>query len=196
MKKFLSLASVVSLLFLMNCASNIRTKNYTESDLGKFKTFAYLPSTSFNTKEFGNNVDTKVEESLINILNDKMIEKGYSLNTTEPDLLVLLATSNQIKSNLKNNRNNYQDAPTEAGSASNSPNFASTSSTDYKRYLGNSDEVLLNKAYKSGSLIVEVFNSKTKELVWIGIAEDFKAHISDQTLMSRMINEIFKEFPN
>ncbi len=55
---------------------------------------------------------------------------------------------------------------------------------------------LTRPSMDQGSLVVEVFDKNSKELVWIGIAENYKAHISDQTLMSRMISEVFKEFPN
>ncbi|WP_299364191.1 DUF4136 domain-containing protein [Winogradskyella sp.] len=193
MKTISKLFPLLGLLILMSCASNIKSKKYTDDDFNSFKTFAYLPSTAFNVAEFSKESDQSIEESLIATMNDKMIEKGFSVDTNNPDLLVLLSTSNEIKSNLNNN--NYEQAPSGGSSSGNSPNYASVSSTDYKRYFSNSEDALYNKPYKKGTLIVQVFSKASKELVWVGIAEDFKAHISDQTLMTRMINEIFNEFP-
>ncbi|WP_299526706.1 DUF4136 domain-containing protein [Winogradskyella sp.] len=195
MKTISKLFPFLGLLILMSCASNIKSKTYTKDDFTNFKTFAYLPNTSFSMDEFNAETDASIEESLIATMNDKMVGKGLSVDTNNPDLLVLLSTSNEIKSNLQNQKNNYE-TPTQGGSsAGNSPNYASVSSSDYKRYFSNSEDALYNKPYKKGTLIVQVFSKATKELVWVGIAEDFKAHISDQTLMTRMINEIFEEFP-
>lgn len=187
---------VLALLILTSCASNIKTKKFKDVDFNDFKTFAYLPNTAFKIEEFNNNSDKSVEESVIEALNNKMVEKGFSLNKDNPDLLVLLTTSNQVKSNLNDrNKNKYQQAPLSGVSNSNSPNYATVSSNDYSKYFSKSEEELGDRPYKSGTLIVEIFSSQSKELLWVGIAEDFKAHISDQTLSTVMINEIFKEFP-
>jgi hypothetical protein len=181
----------------MGCASNVKSKKYTDDDFNSFKTFAYLPNTSFKIDEFNADMDKSIEESLITTMNEKMVEKGFSVDIKNPDLLVLLSTSNAIRSNLRGRSNNYyEQAPIDGGSTSgNSPNYASVTDTDYKRYFRNSENALNNQPYKEGTLIVQVFNKTTKQLVWSGMAENFKAHISDPTLMTRMINEIFKKFP-
>lgn len=196
MKKVTTLLTVFLLTLIFSCATNVKTKQYSKDSFDSFKTFAYLPNTSFKVEDFESRSSSSIQESLITTLNTKMVEKGYKVDTENPDLLVLLATTKEIQSNLDNRKNNYEQAPSNSrGSNANSPNYASISSTETKSYFSTSDEALLNKAYKEGTLVVEIFNSKTKELVWVGIAENFKAHISDQTLMTRMINEIFKEFP-
>ena len=201
MKKIFKYLPVLGLLVLMSCASNVRTKKYSNDDFNNFKTFAYLPNTELSADEFNRGFDRSVEESLVALMNDKMVEKGFSINENEPDLLILLTTSDEIKSNFLN-KNKYEQAPTrnDGGNSSSSPNFASgsaasLSSIDYGSYSSQGEEIIGNKAYKKGTLIVEVFNRKSKELLWVGIAENFIAHISDQTLMSRMISEIFEEFP-
>jgi len=200
MKKALRYLPVLSLLLLMSCASNVRTKTYTDTDFNNFKTFAYLPNTAFDASEFNTGSDKSVEASLIELMNDKMVEKGFSVNTDNPDLLILLTTSDEIKSNLIN-RNKYEQAPAQSDSGNASvPNYtsgsvASLSSVDYGSYSSKGEAIVGNKAYKKGTLIVEVFSTASKDLLWVGIAEDFIAHISDQTLMSRMISEIFEEFP-
>ena len=196
MKRISQMFTVIGLVILTNCASNIKSKSYTDNDFKTYKTFAYLPNTAFKVEDFNKATDQSVEATLIAAMNDKMMEKGFTIDTNNPDILVFLTTSNEVKSNLKNSKNYYEQAPERGGTAgNNSPNYASVSSNDYKRYLSNNEDAFYNKAYKNGSLIVEVFSSQTKELLWIGIAENFTAHISDQTLTTRMINEIFKAFP-
>ncbi|SHG75828.1 DUF4136 domain-containing protein [Winogradskyella jejuensis] len=195
MKKLSRYLLLFAALILVSCATkNVKTEKYTDKDLSSFKTFAYLPNTTFSSEEFNTNSDQSIEESLVATMNTKMIENGFIVDKDNPDLLVLLTTSNDIKGNFVNrNKNKYKQA--EAAEVSTSPNYATVSASQYKRYFDKGSDELSNRPYKEGSLIVEVFDRKSKELVWLGIADDFKAHISDQTLRTRMINEIFKEFP-
>lgn len=191
MKNQLKLLTILGLFIILSCASNIKTEKFTESSFSNFKTFAYLPNTSFNSDEFNKDSDNSVEESLISMMNAKMIEKGFSVNKDNPDLLILLTTSNQFTSI----ENNQDGTSTKKNVGSGSPNFASVSSTGYKRYFSRSSASDDSEPYQQGTLVVEVFNTKSKELLWVGIAKDFKSHISDQTLNKRMVDEIFEEFP-
>jgi hypothetical protein len=177
---------------MMSCASNVKAKKYSDTNLKDFKTFAYFAETSsFDLSEFNTNANNPVEQSLITLINAKMIEKGYTVNTKSPDILILLETSNEINSNLNNDRTNV------SGQSSQGPNYASTtSSVGFTRYSDKDNDIeSSNKPFKKGDLAIEVFNAKTKELLWVGIAQDFKAHISDQTLMARMVAQVFDKFP-
>ncbi len=194
MKKKLKFIPILGLLFLVSCASGVRTKSFTDTDLTSFKTFAYLPNTDFSANEFNSALDKSVEESLISSMNVKMEEKGFSVDTANPDLLILLSTSNELSST-ENTNYESDGQQTARGGASTGPNYASVSSSGFQRYSGGGGDAISDKPYKSGTLIVEVFNTESKELVWLGVAKDFKAHIADQTLMTSLINEIFKKFP-
>ena len=185
-KRFLP---VLGLIFLISCASNVTARKYTDDDFSKFKTFAYSPNPSFNLSEYDNNSGNSIEESLIAILNDKMIEKGFLVSKENPDLYVLLTTSDAI------NSNEDTKAAYEISSGSGSPVYSSLGSGSNNRFTGASDDKSNNKPYKKGSLIVEVFNSKSKKLLWVGSAKNFKSHISDQTLMRTMMNSVFSKFP-
>lgn len=191
MKNRLKFLTVLGLFLILSCASNIRTEKFTEASFNNFKTFAYLPSTTLNSNEFNKDNNNSVEKSLIAFMNANMIEKGFSVNNDNPDLVILLTASNQFTSV----ENNYNETSTEKNVGSNSPNFASVSSTGYKRYFSNSSASDDSEPYQQGTLVVEVFNTKNKELLWVGIAKDFKSHISDQTLNKRMVDKIFEAFP-
>ena len=187
-------SKILLLLFvsvLMSCAStNVKTIKYGDSDLSSFKTFAcYASSTSFNADQFKSTSNKPVEESLISLINANMTVKGFSLNESEPDMVIFLANSNEI--------NSGSTEETLEGGGSQGPNFSSSSgpSSGYKRYTSNNAD-LKNIPLNNGALVIEVFSRESKKLLWVGIAKDFKAHISDQTLMTRMINEVFKKFPN
>ena len=194
MKKKSKFSPILVLLFLVGCASGVKTKNFTDTDLTSFKTFAYLPNTNFKANEFNSALDKSVEESLITSMNAKMMEKGFSVDSENPDLLILLSTSNQLNSTENTNYESNDQTPT-VGTSASGPNYASVSSSGYQRYTGGGSDATSDKPYKNGTLIVEVFNTKSKELVWLGVAKDFQTHIADQTLMTSLINEIFKKFP-
>lgn len=188
-KTLLILGSVL----LGSCATNIKTKKAIEGNFNEFQTFAYLPNTTFDINAFNSDADNSVEPSLVSSLNNEMIEKGYSINNENPDLLLLLRTNREINSN-ENTKSKYEQASS-GGSAGSSPNYSATGTSGGQRYLSSDESTTNNKPYKKGSLVVEMYDSTTKELVWVGIAENIKAHISDQTLMERMLKEIFKKFP-
>ncbi|MEM8937856.1 MAG: DUF4136 domain-containing protein [Bacteroidota bacterium] len=179
-------------IFLGSCASNIKTEKTTDDSFSEFKTFAYLPNTTFDVQAFNSDIDDSVEPSLISTLNSEMKGKGYSIDYENPDLVLLLKTRRELNSN-ENTKSKYERAST-GGSVGGSPNFASTGSSGGKRYTS-TDESTTNKPSKEGSLVVEVYSRKTKELLWVGFIENFKSHISDQTFMERRLREIFKKFP-
>ncbi|MEM8847599.1 MAG: DUF4136 domain-containing protein [Bacteroidota bacterium] len=180
-------------IFLGSCASNIKTEKTTDDSFSEFKTFAYLPNTAFDVKAFNSDIDDSVAPSLISTLNSEMKVKGYSIDHENPDLVLLLKTRRELNSN-ENTKSKYERASS-GGSVGGSPNFASTGSSGGKRYTSNDESATNNKPSKEGSLVVEVYNRKTKELLWVGLIENFKSHISDQTFMERRLKEIFKKFP-
>ena len=181
-------------MLLVSCASAIKTKKHVKYDLEKYKTFAYLPNTSFDVADFDAAGDKEVEQSLVDALNKNMNVKGFSVDTENPDLLVLMSTSSSIDGEKAANPNEESTTTLGSGGGTGGNNYAAVSSTNYKRYLDNS--TTSSRPSKTGSLLVEVFSSETKELVWSGSAENFTTHISDQTLTTRLLYEMLKDFPN
>ena len=43
---------------------------------------------------------------------------------------------------------------------------------------------------------MEIFDRKSKDLLWVGVVKDFEYHISDQSWRSVMINKLLEKFPN
>ena len=121
-----------------------------------------------------------------------MKEKGYSVNEKNPDLIIFLVNSNEINSNSGEETNN-------GGLFNlNQDNFPMPSGIvpGYGRVTNSNTNKVKDIPLTNGALIIEVFSRDTKELLWVGIAKDFTSHISDQTLMTRMINRVFEKFPN
>ncbi len=194
MKKISTILLLFSISVLMSCATKIKTKKYTDINTNDFKTFAcYASATSFNADEFKTKSKQPIEESLISLINGKMTEKGFSVNDKEPDMVIFLTNSNDIKSGTGDRDENA--VTNRDGGSAQGPNSASIVSQGYTRYTTAQDEI--NRVpINNGALVIEIFSRETKELLWVGIARDFKSHITDQTLMSRMVNQVFKQFPN
>lgn len=179
---------------MASCATKIKTKKYADINSNNFKTFAcYASGTSFNADEFKTKSKQPIEESLISLINSKMTEKGFSVNDKEPDMVIFLTNSNDINSGTGDRDEN--SVTNRDGASAQGPNSASIVTEGYKRYSSAQDEID-RVPINNGALVVEIFSKETKELLWVGIARDFKSHITDQTLMSRMINGVFKGFPN
>ncbi|MGC6431082.1 MAG: hypothetical protein ACON5F_08575 [Jejuia sp.] len=104
MKIQLKLLTALTLILVFSCASNIRSEKFTEDSFSKYKTFAYIPSTTLNSNEFSKDYDNSVEKELIALMNTKMMEKDFSINKSNPDLVILLTASNQLTS-IENNQN-------------------------------------------------------------------------------------------
>ncbi|MEM8763182.1 MAG: DUF4136 domain-containing protein [Bacteroidota bacterium] len=192
MKKALIPTVFLGLIFLLGCASNIKTKKYTKDNLGDFKTFAYLPNTRFDINEFSDESFNAIDQPLVAALENEMAEKGYSVSIENPDLLVLVNTSRAINSE-ESTKSKYEKSS--GGSSGASPNFASTGASGGKKYLGGNESSTNNQPYKEGGLAIKIYDRKTKELLWVGQADDYKSHISDQSLMERMLKDIFSKFP-
>ena len=179
----------------MNCASNIKTVKYVDGDLSAFETFEVVASpSSFKTDEFQTKSEQPIDQSLIALINTKMEDKGFSVAPKNSDLVIFLVSSNEIKSEAKENKESRAFASYSHTSSDSFSNVVGLAQ-GYGRY-NSTDVDAKNVPLKSGALLVEVFNRESKELLWIGVAKDFKSHISDQTHMTSMIDEVFKRFPN
>lgn len=199
MKKSKLFLFLLSSLIMMSCASNIKTKKYASIDTSNFKTFAcYASSASFNTSEFKTKSNKPIDESLISLINANMTVKGFSVDNKEPDMVIFLTNSNEINSGKdarSEDENDRTNGLISQGPNPSNANLFSGPVAGYPRYNSTQDEI--NRVpLNNGALVIEIFDRKSKELLWLGIAKDFKSHISDQTLMSRMVNQVFKKFPN
>ena len=197
MKKTQTILLLFSISILKSCATKIKTKKYTDINANNFKTFAcYASATSFNAGEFKTKSNKPIDKSLISLINSKMTEKGFSVDNKKPDMVIFLTNSNEINSGKGDRDENAIDDRN--GTIAQTPNSASVVSgpaQGYARYTSIQDEIS-KVPLNNGALIIEIFSRDTKKLLWVGIAKDFKSHISDQTLMSRMVNQVFKQFPN
>ncbi len=182
-------------LSLLACGPRVHTTKTTSTDLGTYKTFAYLPNSNFEDLDKGydnNNIGTTVIESV----NTNMQQLGYTLDRTNPDLLVLLSTSTDLDTNVTKEPV-YATFPNYYGrSYGVSPyyqNYYYNGYSTYNRLIGYDTEV---NTYKEGTLRLSLVDSETKNIVWKGTASNsiYKSE-NESKAIAKFVDDMFAKFP-
>ena len=184
--------AVLSCIFIFSCASNVKSKKFSDDDLSDFKTFAYLPDTEMNISDFNSDLNPSIDEAAIMKMKANMEREGFSLDQNNPDLVVLIFSSEGINSSLKKDGSGRSTPG--SSSAASSPYSGSSTSGTSQNFKGRK-KATSSRAFQTGNMVIEIFNSKTKALVWSGLAKDFKTDIASQNLSQSMVDAIFTKFP-
>lgn len=189
-----SVIALFALLLITNCSPVLYTTKITDKDLGNYKTFAYLPNTNFEVSEGSTDDRDKIAKSVIKAMNENMIEAGYTLDTKNPDILVLLTTSFD-KEKMKDVDAVYASYPYRSTSFPASPYYDGYSYQNFTNqgpFLGYDVDY---SSYKVGTLIVDIIDRQTKKKVWSGKAE--KAIYNRNTIeeIEDYVDAIFDEYP-
>jgi hypothetical protein len=186
--------SVVA-LSLTACGPVVNTTKTTSNDLSNYKTFAYLPNSNFEDldKGYGNNdIGTTVIESV----NANMQKLGYTLDRTNPDLLVLLSTSTDLDTNVTREPV-YATYPNYYGrSYGVSPyyqNYYYDGYSSYNRVIDYDTDV---NTYKEGTLRLSLVDSETKNIVWKGTASNsiYKRQ-NESKAIAKFVDDMFAKYP-
>jgi hypothetical protein len=178
---------------MLNCASRIKTKTLNDQNPFDYRTFAYLTDTDFNASTYNRELDSNLDESAIQQMKIRMNKLGFAMDSKNPDLVVFISNANSIGSNLQKDGTN--SAASQSASSGMMPYSGSSSSTTTKRYTTTTSSTPTTRPFKNGNMVIEIFNAKTKALVWVGTAKNFKTDIAGQNLSVMMVDEIFNEFP-
>jgi hypothetical protein len=182
-------------LSLIACGPRVNTTKTTSTDLGTYKTFAYLPNSNFEDLDKGygnNNIGTTVIENV----NTNMQLLGYTLDRTNPDLLVLLSTSTNLDTNVTKEPV-YATYPNYYGrSYLMSPyyqNYYYNGYSGYNRLIGYDTDV---DTYKEGTLRLSLVDSETKNIVWKGTASNsiYKSE-NESKAIAKFVDDMFAKFP-
>lgn len=184
--------TILCCILILNCASNVKTKKINNQNPYDYKTYAYLPDTGLSASDFNREPSPSVDATASKKMKDMMSENGFSINLNNPDFIVVISDSNTIESNLKKDGTN--SAASQSTSGTNSPYSGSSTASTTKRYSSNNAKPN-TRPYQNGNMTIEFFNSKTKELIWVGTAKNFKTDIAGQNLAAMMVDAIFAKFP-
>ncbi len=183
------------LLVFMSCVGpKVSTEKMSSKDLGNYETFAYLPNSNFdefNKFEDDNTVGLQVIENI----NKNMKKQGYEIDRDNPDLLVLISTMTDVEKTISKDPV-YARYPRYYNSGYGvSPYYQSYYYYNYNSFnniVGYETDV--NK-YKEGTLVLNLVDSASKNVIWKGIASDQIYKQNESRAISKFVDDMFEKFP-
>lgn len=170
-----AIAAALSLTAAAATAQDVKTDYDKSADFGVLKTFSAKIGTGWGNEIGEKRVLAEIEETLV--------EKGWKKVDANPDALVVLHGAGQTKKTL----NTFYSG----GSAWGGYGYRGWGG------MGMGTATTTESEYTVGTLVVDIFNAKTKALVFRGSATD---EISDKPeknvkKMEKVSSKMFKNFP-
>lgn len=191
-KKYLVLTLA---LLIMACGPRVTSTKMSSKALDSYETFAYLPNSNFDDIEKFES-DNSVGTAVINHVNKNMKLQGYTMDRNNPDLLVLLTTKTDLEKYITTDPV-YATYPTYYNSTySVSPYYSDYYYYGYNTYndiVGYDTDIT---TYKDGTLILNLIDSKTKNVIWKANASSLIGNQKDSKAISDFVDDIFEKFPN
>ena len=193
MKLYKLLSLFLLLVLVASCGPRVTTKKPTNDNLSKYSTFSYLPNAAINMPDQAQN--DNVNTLVIQQINERMMDEGYKLDRSEPDLLVLVSTK-------VNERTETDTDPVYARyGAYNRSGLRVNSYYNNFYYRGYNtvptvvgyDTDTYN--YKEGTLIVQLVERSSNETVWKGVSSTSVYDSGTTQAMTQLVNAIFDEYP-
>ncbi|TGL33711.1 DUF4136 domain-containing protein [Leptospira koniambonensis] len=191
------------LLLMLDCSAAQIESSYDKSlDFTKYKTFTWYPSSEKGDQQYFG--DFKVQEEIRNLLQKELESKGLKLDLKKPDLLV--EYHGIIQNKIVEDRSpafsglSYGYTPYYAGTPYGmSPYFGGYNSM-YPYGYNNVPYYVPSQTYiqefKDGTLLVDIVDRKTNQLVWRGWAEDTLDDLDDlKSELKREIPKLMQSFP-
>jgi hypothetical protein len=192
-KIFSMLLVATCLIIISGCST---TRAYSDAREGvnftQFQSFAWLPdSDSIQEDIYDNQI---VRENIRSHITSELKDRGYSVNSENPDLLVLMHVNFEDKEELLR-------SPIYSSYGYYYPGFyAGPGYPYYYNYYGSVPYVsgydIRTVEFTEGTIVVDIIKADTKELIWRGWSE---TRIDDPDHFRKDINasvdEIFDEYP-
>ena len=168
----------VVVLVMSGCSSVNTTFDYdSHTDFSKLQTFAWMPreaNTGGSAQQAQAN-NSLFDKRLKNAVNTNLEAKGYSINTTEPDFVIIYHTGVQDKVNVTN--------------------WGYT----YGPYWGPWGESVDVSQYTEGTLILDFVDYVTKSIVWRGTAQKALSGNENpekaEQNMQKAVDQLLAKFP-
>jgi hypothetical protein len=178
MKKLSLVAALFALLLVVNSCEGLKvTTDYDKKvDFSKYKTFA------IDTFRQSESISQLNQQRILNAVKATMKSKGFTESNT-PDLLVHISAILKERTAVSSESNFY------GYGGFYRPYMWGGGVTDYTTY-----DVY---HYKNGSLVIDIADAKTKNLIWEGIGnKEIDGPIKDlDTAIPQAINKIMETFP-
>lgn len=190
-RHFLSLSLMVGVL-LAGCGPKVETNKKTARDLDAYDSFAFLPNQDTIQTSIYNNIE--VNEIVIDEIRQNMRELNYRLDQNQPDLLVyyhlmldeeMAVNANPVYTNYSYYRPGFYVGPYYR-------NYAYNNYFTVPRIVGTGIEQI---PYKEGTIVIDLIDRRTNEIVWRGSAEDLVAPGNLDEEIRSYVDAIFDKFP-
>ena len=149
-----------------------------EADFQSYKSFAWVPqqTTAIGDAKQAQQTNTLLDKRVRNAVNAKLQAQGMTIDTENPDLLVAYHTGIDQKINVTDWGYSY-------------PRY-------YGGWGGGNVDVT---SYEEGTLIVDLIDYKTKQLVWRGVAtKALETNPTPEQMdrnMQAVIDALFSKYP-
>jgi hypothetical protein len=168
-------AAVMSLVGLTAFAQDVKVDFDKSADFSVIKTFAIKLGTSWNNQISEQRVMTEIETALV--------EKGWKKDDANPDAIVVVHGATQTKRSL----NTFYSGGGYGGYG-------------YRGWgggMGMGTSTTTESEYLVGTLVVDIFNAKTKALLFRGTASDELSDKADKNVkkLGKASDKMFKDFP-
>ena len=183
-----SILSALVIIILSSCSMGItsNSKKTNDVDLKKYKTFAWVKP---GDEKYHKTYDKKEAIGYILELSEEALkQKGFIKNPENPDAVFLVDTKLEDRVAYSNTSTPYYNQGFGIGGPMYYGGYYGGG------YYGGSQTV--ETEFQQGLLFVEMYDAKTKKLVWRGWAE---SQITNKTninkLVSKAVNKIFMRLP-
>ena len=179
-------------ILFTSCGPKVDTNKRTAQSLNSYKSYAFLPNQdTIQTSQYNN---VEVNEIVIDEIRQSMQNLNYRLDRNQPDLLVYYhlmmdeanaVNANPVYTNYSYYRPGYYVGPYYR-------NYAYSNYFTVPRIAGSGiDQV----DYKEGTIVIDLIDRKTNEIVWRGKAEDVVAPGNLDEEIRSYVNAIFEKLP-
>ena len=177
---------------LAGCGPKVDTNKLTAKSLSSYDSYAFLPNQdTIQTSLYDNAL---VNEIVINEISQNMQELNYRLDRNQPDLLVYYhlmldeeqaVNANPVYTNYSYYRPGFYVGPYYR-------NYAYNNYFTVPRIVGNGIEQV---PYKEGTIVIDLIDRRTNEIVWRGRAEDLVAPGNLDDEVRSYVDAIFDRLP-
>jgi hypothetical protein len=176
----------------VGCGPKVDTNKRTAQSLDSFESYAFLPNQdTIQTSSYDN---AQVNEIVIDEIRQNMDDLNYRLDRNQPDLLVyyhlmldeeMSVNANPVYTNYSYYRPGFYVGPYYR-------NYAYNNYFTVPRIAGNSVQQV---PYKEGTIVIDLINRRTNEIVWRGRAEDVITPGNLDEELRAYVNAIFERLP-
>lgn len=179
-------------IMLVSCGPKVKTDKKVAVDMDSFSSYAFLPNQdTIKTSSYDNKA---VNEKVIGYINDQMEELNYRLDREQPDLLVyyhlMMDEATAVNSIPVYTNYSYYRPGYYVG-----PYYRDFAYNNYYTIPRLSGEHIQQVPYKEGTLVIDLIDRRTTEIIWRGTAKDVISPGDLDAEIGTYVNAIFEAFP-